>query len=352
MRMQYAFLTLILTFFLSFAHAVPNWMTSQIQEDLASYQENKILRSKVLEVFNQAQAPSEQKLLVLFELKDGKLSATPDKQVTANHHAFQSYVQSVQRLIDGADLPDLIFILTLHDGWTGSLSVPIFAPCAHTDFPGTICFPDFEALGLRYPLKDVVKKSEVRWKKKITKAFWRGSTTGACFTRSNCYDIPRSRLVIQSLQYPRLLNARFVNYCQFEEPSFIAEFQKKCPSSPPVSVPRHLRYRYLIDVDGNASSWSRVYWILLSHSVLLKQASPWYQWYYKAIKPWVHYIPLAHDVSDIKDKIIWAKRNDGKAHKIAQNATNIVEGIFSEEAIRTYIVQLLKSYAACLDNDN
>jgi hypothetical protein len=351
MKLTSSFLAFFICIFLNFTYATPNWMVEQIQEDLNPYKVDKISRSSILKIFKESQESNQSNYFVLFELRDGQLSATSDNEQTQKFHHFDHLVSTLRDLIKGSNLPDLIFIMSLHDGWNKTLAVPVFSPCGFKGVPGTICIPDFEALGQRLGTKKEVEKGEISWRKKIARGFWRGSTTGGNFTKSNCYDKPRSKLVIHSIQNPRFLDARFTHYCQFEQPSFIREFQEKCPGAPRASIRQHQRYRYLIDVDGNACSWSRMYWILLSRSVLLKQESPWYQWYYKAIKPWEHYIPLKNDVEDVVDKIIWAKQNDKKARRIAQNATDIVEEIFSKDAVQTYVVMLLKSYAECLNND-
>lgn len=36
----------------------------------------------------------------------------------------------------------------------------------------------------------------------------------------------------------------------------------------------------------------------------------WYEWYYDILKPWVHYVPVKRDLSDLVEKIEWLKEND------------------------------------------
>ena len=43
---------------------------------------------------------------------------------------------------------------------------------------------------------------------------------------------------------------------------------------------------------------------------MLKQDSPYYEHFYKSLEPGKHYIPFKRDLSDLKEKILWAKKHD------------------------------------------
>ena len=64
-----------------------------------------------------------------------------------------------------------------------------------------------------------------------------------------------------------------------------------------------LQYKYLIAVDGWAAPWERVPAVLASNSLLLKQESPFVEWFYDLMIPGVHYVPVKYDLSDLVDKI-------------------------------------------------
>ena len=44
----------------------------------------------------------------------------------------------------------------------------------------------------------------------------------------------------------------------------------------------------------------------------MKQDSEYYEHFYRQMKPNKHYIPVKHDLSDLIEKIKWAKANDDK----------------------------------------
>ena len=74
-----------------------------------------------------------------------------------------------------------------------------------------------------------------------------------------------------------------------------------------------LRYKYVIAIDGNVSGFSRAPFLLLSNSVPLVVESKYRPLYFDSWIPWVHYVPIKSDQSDLIEKIKWLIKNDDKA---------------------------------------
>ena len=51
-------------------------------------------------------------------------------------------------------------------------------------------------------------------------------------------------------------------------------------------------------MSGN-SVYTRFPYLLSGNSVVLKQDSGYYEHFYADLQPWVHYIPVKHDLSDL-----------------------------------------------------
>ncbi len=51
-------------------------------------------------------------------------------------------------------------------------------------------------------------------------------------------------------------------------------------------------------------------YLLAGGSLVLKQDSKYYEHFYKELKPYVHYVPFKHDLSDLLQQIQWAKDHD------------------------------------------
>lgn len=87
-------------------------------------------------------------------------------------------------------------------------------------------------------------------------------------------------------------------------------------NSQSVSIDEHIKYKYLISVDGNTAAWQRVPWILQSGSVLLLVDTDIEEWFYSDLKAWEHYVPIKADFSDLIEKIEWLRKNDDEAKAI------------------------------------
>ena len=113
---------------------------------------------------------------------------------------------------------------------------------------------------------------------------------------------------------------------------------------PKIELYETLNYKYILDIDGNSVSWTRLQYIMGGGSVALKVDSNNGQWYYGAIKPFEHYVPIKADFSDLNEKIEWLKNNDDKAQQIAKNGRDFVKNYMTHEAMNQYTIDLLKDY--------
>ena len=77
-----------------------------------------------------------------------------------------------------------------------------------------------------------------------------------------------------------------------------------------IGHPEQLEYKYFINVDGDTAAWHRLSWQMLSGSVPLKVDSTKVEWFYNGMQPWVHYVPINKDYSDLLANIQWLKDND------------------------------------------
>ena len=48
---------------------------------------------------------------------------------------------------------------------------------------------------------------------------------------------------------------------------------------------------------------------------MFKQDSDYYEYFYRELEPWVHYVPLKRDISDVVEKVTWARENDEKVRR-------------------------------------
>ena len=104
-------------------------------------------------------------------------------------------------------------------------------------------------------------------------------------------------------------------------------------------------------MDGHMCTYPGYQWRLLSNSVSFKQESNQIQWFYSALKPYEHFIPLKNDISDLKERIEWASSNDEKVKNISSNAQNFAINNLLIQDNYYYLYLVLKNYAQAEDID-
>jgi hypothetical protein len=80
------------------------------------------------------------------------------------------------------------------------------------------------------------------------------------------------------------------------------------------------KYKYILDIDGHTNAWDGLRWKLYSGSVVLKHIGVYEQWYYKELHPFVHYVPVKNDFSDLVAMVEWCRANQSKCLQISRNA--------------------------------
>ena len=79
------------------------------------------------------------------------------------------------------------------------------------------------------------------------------------------------------------------------------------------------RFKYIIDIPGH-HFLTKLYWMLFTkRPIFYVNRELSYDWE-KELKPHMHYIPLAEDLSDLMEKYEWAEAHPDECRKIAQNA--------------------------------
>ncbi len=109
---------------------------------------------------------------------------------------------------------------------------------------------------------------------------------------------------------------------------------------PKLTMKEQSRYKYIIHIDGHVSAF-RLSLEMGIGSLILKVASAYKLWYSDMLQPYVHYVPISEDLSDIYDKIRWCKENDEKCFEIVKNARDFYETYLSKKGIFNYLKSVL-----------
>jgi len=84
---------------------------------------------------------------------------------------------------------------------------------------------------------------------------------------------------------------------------------------------KQLHYKYLIDLQGKGYS-GRLKYLLHSGRLLFLQDRKWKAYYHFKLKPYVHFVPVKEDFSDMYEQLEWAENNPIKVAEIIQHATD------------------------------
>ncbi|UYV72430.1 POGLUT1 [Cordylochernes scorpioides] len=248
-------------------------------------------------------------------------------------------------------LPDLEFSLNTHDwpqvprNWD---PLPVFSFSKTSQYwdimyPAWTFWEGGPAISL-YPTGigrwDLHRKSIMRaaeqwsWQKKKPKGFFRGSRTSA----------ERDPLILLSRSNPELVDAQYTKNQAWKsdkdtlgaDPASEVSFEDHCP------------YKYLFNFRGVAASF-RLKHLFLCNSLVLHVDKEWLEFFYPALREWVHYIPVDRDLHSVRELLDFAKENDQVAKEIADRGFAFIKDHLSLKEVRCYWRRLLRSYAKLLN---
>ena len=345
-----------------FSKDIPIWMHEQIQSDLAPFACSGITKNALDDFMDNHGRDWDHYGLVRFTIQNRQVRSQyfpTENPIVIGRIAYLT--EAFHRLAAMTELPDVDFILTVRDSlWGVHLPIPVFAFANDpTVSKNVILMPDFEALsGNEGVLAEADIGSELYpWESKRNQAIWRGAMTGSLlqqagasliventFTLENFRDFSRTQAIDLSLQFPSLINARYTTLsqcveCQEIQSRYAQYFDQFMP------IREQLLYKYQLLIDGNTTAYSRAFWQLFSNSVVFKQKSNSIQWYYRALQPWVHYVPLLEDLSDLPEMIHWAMNHDDQVKQISEQAQNFAKNHLTHFRVLQYLYLLFAAYS-------
>ncbi|KAJ3069603.1 capsule-associated protein CAP1, partial [Podochytrium sp. JEL0797] len=184
------------------------------------------------------------------------------------------------------------------------------------------------------------------WAEKKNVLFWRGTTTGGSFKNGAPWEkYPRMKMMDWERQFSKKYGHKYKGVTfdagKGEEPpnkelsvdiglSAVVQtdevtteiIRNRYPLKKKVTFEQTKQFKYLIVVDGN--TWpSRLQAYLQTNSVVLYAGifTDFYNW---KLQPWIHFVPIRLDFSDLDEKLKWLMDNDDAARQISENAQKLV----------------------------
>ena len=196
-----------------------------------------------------------------------------------------------------------------------------------------------------------VYREDTSWENKNNMAVFRGQMTGTrndgynkhLDDETNCLLSRRCRLVYTHYN-STLVHARLTS-TRKRLPNTINGINLVASA---VTLRRLLAFKAIIMLEGNDVA-SGLKWALLSQSVVLMPIPKHTSWAMEELlEPWVHYIPLNDNATDVEEKMQWVVDHDEAARRIAERGSMWMEDLvfhpdaaeddrwIQEEIIRRY----------------
>ena len=157
-----------------------------------------------------------------------------------------------------------------------------------------------------------VKVNDIAYHLKKDNIVWRGVTTG--------YS-KRGPLVERYHKHP-VFNIGFNQICQGAKPIY--------PIKDTISMKEQLTYKFILSVEGNDVA-SGLKWQLYSNSVVIMVKPTCVSWAMEdKLVPFVHYIPVKNDYSDLEEKFKWGLNHESECIAISKAAKAFIEQFLNE----------------------
>ena len=101
-------------------------------------------------------------------------------------------------------------------------------------------------------------------------------------------------------------------------------------------------YKYLLDIDGWGSTWEATAWKLNSGSVILKTASGWNQWFSDKYLPWIHYVPVEDDFSNLQEQFAWCEAHQDECEAMIRRCKKLFQEVYRFSAVVNYVEGVLR----------
>jgi hypothetical protein len=302
----------------------------------------------------------------LFRISAGQVSIAPKPSVLpdfgmARAKYYQDFIQSVVSTL----CPELDTTIAIDSGDGGfgphaepqevTDEVPVFVFQKQQNAHGLL-LPDIDFLREGFPEEPRFEKDLVTYDEKSCSAIFVGATTGGrTITRQVIADLANN--IVTDRTQPRLRAAFYFKDnpdVQFLLPVLhqydsmeTADLLRSMGFGSNVWVPwkAQFAHRFIISIDGNGATCSRVARALKSNSVLLKYTSKSELYYFSALAPWTHYIPVESD-EDVSEVLRIEQKCPGFFRHIAKQSQEFADRYLTRPQAMKYMAWLLRLYAS------
>jgi protein glucosyltransferase len=171
------------------------------------------------------------------------------------------------------------------------------------------------------------------WVSKVPTAFFRGSRTSE----------ERDNVVLLSRRAPSLVDAGYTKNQAYRGAADLLNG----PEANLVKLEDHCQWKYLVNFKGVAASFRHKH-LFLCGSLVFHVGDEWYEHYYGALKPWVHYVPIRADSRDLEPLLRFFREHDEVARELAAAGAAVLWNQLRMIDVEDYWETLLARYSNLL----
>jgi hypothetical protein len=173
-----------------------------------------------------------------------------------------------------------------------------------------------------------VEENDIAYHLKKNSIVWRGNTT-------NYIEKPVRICAVNKYDNHTIFDIGFYKYCQ----GHIVTNLK-----PRLSLKEQLEYKFILSIEGNDVA-SGLKWQLYSNSVVIMAKPTCISWAMEdKLMPYVHYIPVKDDYSDLEEIFEWGLTHEAECMEISKNAKAFIEQFLDEEKEQEIHRRIIKRY--------
>lgn len=271
-----------------------------------------------------------QKEVLKVVTKNGQISSI------TNFNSFQTRAESSVKMIMDAirlGIPEKELCFTLHTG-----DYPLnpkekhhFYYCGDSEQELDSIFPDFifdhwQQAGIENFSSTVKKITAAASLPYIyNKMLWIGNVQT---------NVIREKIIAYTNEFPEIIEAYN---------TFVDQYMDGIKKNPYISLPDHTKYKYLIDIEGNGYS-GRLKLLLYTKRLVFIQDRQWKSYYHFELKPYVHFIPVKNDLSDLLAQIKFVEeKGESYYQNIVDNAYHFASTALTYEHAIKRVQNLINS---------
>ena len=221
--------------------------------------------------------------------------------------------------------------------------IPLFAFQKYTQTSTLALLPDVDLLSNDFFIERTFE-DHILFADKLDRAIFVGATTGANLTAEMIASgaLPRLRAAVffKDKEDVRFSLPKIV---QCDGPETVRMVEDLGVGGPEVSWPEQLGYRYLLSMDGNGATCSRVAIALHSHAALVKYDSAFRLHYFDGLTPGREFFPADQD-EQVLDVIRRERNGTARAEAVAVAGRAFARRYLSRPSTAAYVIELLELY--------